>query len=394
VNEGARRKYFQFPLCLLAMADDEKTLLNRIISFAVVEAGRVLWQKKSSAQRKSLADDLRDCTASDFKRNDREHVAAALGARELNVTLGSIRGTVSTWRQVCDFRNSFESLHGREPELRILSGLAFEVRDGKGMSYREFAILCGMLSQIGDKKYPVRITREQIQRRMLGYRKEEIMRSELSKRTDGASPLSTRQIGYTVDKLHERRFFARARANERQTYYSIRHTQCELEAALIESKTYSQTFHAARRQKDVDFMARMKAAKAAIKVDTAIKVNNPPCSNHVHVASAGVCAGASAAVSAGVSTLIETPRIETLPKETYSIETLSTQTRANKPGKLQGPCRKKHGSYSTINPTACPSGYVHPSKVWNFTAASAAPNFTKARARATSAACPSAPQAK
>ena len=240
----------------------------------------------------------------------------ALGARELNINLGSPRWTLAQWREVCKFRDAFQSLHARDPELRVPTKLVFEVRDKKGMAYREFAIFCAMLSQIGDKNSPVRITRNQIQRRMLGYKSDKVMQIELSKRTDGATPLTVRQIGYTVNKLHERKFFARARANERQTFYSIRHTGEELEAALIKSKTYAQTFQADRRQHDMDFMARVKAAKGAIKADVAIKVDNLPCSNDVHSAPAGVSASASAPVSA----LIETPLIETPLTKTFSIK--------------------------------------------------------------------------
>lgn len=325
--------YFQFPLCLLAMGQDEKTRLGYIIAFATVEAGRALWQKMALDKRESLPRDL-GSPARDFIWIDHDHVVAALGARELNVRLGTIAGILTDWRAAYDFVSAHESVHGREPVLRVVTTLAFEARDKTGIDYREFAVYCAMLSQIGDKKYPVRITRDQIRRRMLGYKTESILNTCLSERTDGTKPLSSRQIGYAVAKLHERRFFARVRANERQTYYSIRHTQDELEAAVISSKTYARTFHAERRKRERDYIARLKEARAAIKADMPIKVDDSRCANDVHSRSAAMSTSVSAALSTGVSTLIETLPIETLPIETlltktHSIETLPIETRGN-----------------------------------------------------------------
>lgn len=326
--------YFQFPLCLLAMGPDEKARLDHIIGFATIEAGRALWQKMASAQRESLPRDL-DSPATDFVGINHDHIVAALGARELRVRLGSFANILAAWRAARDFVSTYESVHGREPELRVVTTLVFEARDKTGTDYREFAIYCAMLSQIGNKQYPVRITRNQIRRRMLGYKTESILDASLSERTDGATVLSLRQIGYVVAKLHERRFFARVRANERQTYYSIRHTQDELEAAILSSKTYVQKFHAERRQRDRDFIARLKEARTAVKtaipvkVDDAIKVDQSRCASEVHSVCAATSTSVSAALSTGVSTLIETLPIETPLTKTHSIETLPIKTRGN-----------------------------------------------------------------
>ena len=120
-------------------------------------------------------------------------------------------------------------------------------------------------SCIGAKSYPVRITRARIQCRALGYKSPAIMQAEIAIRTDGAAPLSLRQINYTLDALHERQFFARARANERQTFYSNRMSQGELETQLITGKSYSADFHQRRRQHDAEFMARLKQSRRLLK---------------------------------------------------------------------------------------------------------------------------------
>lgn len=99
-----------------------------------------------------------------------------------------------------------------------------------------------------------------IQSRQLGYKSFKIMKMELSARADGLQPLSLRQIGYTVDALHERGFFSRARANERQTYYSNRFTQKEMEERLFKSKTFSKSFQQTRRDNDRLLMERIKVS--------------------------------------------------------------------------------------------------------------------------------------
>jgi hypothetical protein len=193
--------------------------MDNIISFGLVDAGMAMYKKLGIDGRKLKAEEFASSPTkpSDFRKTDWNHVAAMIGAQEIGITIHEVANSIRVWNQYDDIRHLLQSKHGRDVEVRVLSGLVFEVRDKKGMSYREFAIFCAILSKIGDKKHGVRIIREQIQQRMLGYKSKPVMQSELGSRTDGATPMTVRQIGYTVDKLHERRFFARARANERQT---------------------------------------------------------------------------------------------------------------------------------------------------------------------------------
>ena len=54
----------------------------------------------------------------------------------------------------------------------------FDTRDGHGITYREFSVLCAIYSVIGDKELAV-ITRERIRRCALGYRTAAILETEL-----------------------------------------------------------------------------------------------------------------------------------------------------------------------------------------------------------------------
>ena len=270
--------YFQFPLCALAFGDAEVARLDHIISFGCVDAGYVMLNRLSPESRKEVAikfSQIEKCPAG-FSKSNPNHIAAMLGAEAIGVTFGNIGYSVESWNAVSNFKRNFEAKHGRDVEVRIAKTLAFEVRDKAGMSYREFAALSAIYSCVGAKEYPVRVTRDRIQCRMLGYKTADIMRAEISNRTDGATPLSLRQINYTLDKLHERQFFARARANERQTFYSHRLSQAALEDALITGKSYSAKFHNCRRERDSELMAKIQEGKAAIRVDAPIKVDTAP----------------------------------------------------------------------------------------------------------------------
>jgi hypothetical protein len=315
-------KYFQAPLSSLAFGTNEKEMLEHIISYCIVDVGLGLCRKMSGLEQRAKSKEIAKTISAGFDKLDSEHLAAAMGAQAVGCTIGSFRFTVEHWRALNNFRHAAQSKYGPDATFRLPRGLVFEARDGHGISHRELRVLAAVISCIGAKSYPVRITRKAIQCRMLGYKSPSILAAELPNRKDGALPITFRQINYTLDRLHERQFFARARANERQTFYSIRHAQDALEKALVDGKSYSAGFHQRRKDRNSKLMADIAIAKAStIKVNTPIKVDTERAesaseaeksTNDVHSASTGV--------STGVSTLIKTPLIETLLTQTPSSE--------------------------------------------------------------------------
>jgi hypothetical protein len=264
VNE---EKYFQFMLSALAFYSNPTDRLNAIISFSLIETGLSVRDKLDPGTRVERAKAFKKAkdTPSDFQANDELSLAVMLGAKEIGVVPGSIQVSIQKWRQLRDLRKAFEEKHGPDAQVRVRKDLCFETRDN-GFSYREFAVLAAIYSCIGAKSYPARVTRKQIQHRALGYKSAKVMDAELSTRTDGELPLTFRQINYVIDKLHERQFFSRGRANERQTFYSTRLDQAQLEDRLLRGKTYSKEFHERRRARNANLMAKIKERKA-IKVD-------------------------------------------------------------------------------------------------------------------------------
>jgi hypothetical protein len=265
--------YFQFPLCALAICETEKERLEHIISFGFIEAGIAMYKKLDAEIRKEKAWQFvsQSGTPNDYKRNNDHHVAAMIGANEIGITVGgSLVCSMNRWTALSDFRDQFHAKHGNDVLVRIKKGLVFEARDDEGISYRELSILCAVYSCIGAAEKPVRITKATIQGRMLGYKSAKVMQAEIKNRKDSAQPLTPRQIGYTLDSLDERKFFARARPNERQTYFSHRLTKDELNDALFKRKTAKARFHATRKASNNSLMERIKSererlAKSAAK---------------------------------------------------------------------------------------------------------------------------------
>lgn len=273
IHVSATDTYFQFPLCSLAFCETEKERLEHIISFGFIEAGVAMYKKLDAEIRKQKAEQFlnHSDTPDDYKRSNDHHVAAMIGAKEIGITVGSLVYSMNRWTELSEFRNQFQTKHGNDVLVRIKKGLVFEVRDDKGISYRQLSILCAVYSCIGATEKPVRITKATIQCRMLGYKSAKVMTAEIKSRKDTAKPLTPRQIGYTLDSLDERKFFARARPNERQTYFSHRLTKDELNDALFKRKTAKARFHATRKTDNNTLMERIKSEHERLAKKTAIK---------------------------------------------------------------------------------------------------------------------------
>jgi hypothetical protein len=262
--------YFQFPLCALAFGATEKERLEHIISFGFVEAGIAMFRKLDAEIREQKAKQFttRSDTPQDYRKTNEHHVAAMIGAQEIGITVGGLEYSLNGWRELSSFRNQFQGRHGNDVQVRIRKGLVFEARDEEGISYRELAILCAVYSCIGAAVHPVRITKDTIKGRMLGYKSAKVMTAEIQTRTDHAQPLTARQIGYTLDLLHQRNFFARARPNERQTYFSHRLTAEQLHDELFKRKTARARFHATRKESNSSLMERIKSARQRLSQAT------------------------------------------------------------------------------------------------------------------------------
>jgi len=244
--------YLQFPLCALAYGKSEHDRLNAIISYGLVETGKVFWSRATDAQR---ADYLNTwsavkCLPPDFDPRNPLHAAAVLGARVIGITIYSVVREVAEHQASRQFFDKFRTQNGSDALVRLRRDFIFEARDGRGTSPRELAVLAAIYSVIGKKQRPVRITRDTINLRALGYRSKEIARRELPRRSDGAQPLTEWKLRCTIDSLAARKFFRRSTFGRRETFYTNRMGEAEFRAALIARKTRRSAFKKAQRRKD------------------------------------------------------------------------------------------------------------------------------------------------
>ena len=235
--------FFRFPLRALSAFETPLERLDSLLGYCVIDVGRKLVEERSGD-----ADDLEEvwkmgcgCLGVKFSGKDsakwqqkrREAVLAACGD-EPQATV-----TISTRF----FWNCIYGLRKKPQE--------------KPMSYREFSVLCAILSKIGDKEF-ASCSWKEVQRRALGYVNEAEMNKGLPKRTDGAKPLSRQQVRDTVETLERLGFFARYTVGNGkasfQTYYSVRMNPM----MLAETATRDFAMKRKRRRQN----ERMKALQA------------------------------------------------------------------------------------------------------------------------------------
>jgi hypothetical protein len=221
------------------------------MDYALVEAGSRLWSKLSPNEQQGFLLKLKGQTnrpiGLDFKRAT--HIHALYGAATIGVTYHTIANLIEAHGRFSNFRADFQSRHGCDSLVRLKKDWLFDARDNRGLTYREFAVLCAIYSAIGNKDLAI-ITRNRIRRCALGYRSAAIMEADLPRRADGARPLSERELRDTIGRLHRNKFFARCTVARRITYYSIRLDSEALRKKVLERRTYPGFFRASQAAQD------------------------------------------------------------------------------------------------------------------------------------------------
>jgi hypothetical protein len=253
-------RYFHFPLCLLSFGGGIEERLNGIISLACVEMGVKRWQKFSPIERNARSSfppppEFCTCRIDLGKEVDLQVVA---GCEFLNLICRNVKGILADYARVTRFKEDFERRHGTDARVRIRKDWIFEVRDNKGMSYPELAVLAAIYSKIGASKRPVLITREEIWKRAHGYKSDRVFRAQIN----GRCPFITlRKVRSIIERLHNRKFFARITYGRRQTYYSHRLSGAALAEHVFASKMQRSLASRARRRADAALTKRIQVGR-------------------------------------------------------------------------------------------------------------------------------------
>ncbi len=185
--------YFQFPLCALSFGQTVNARLDAILDYSVVEAGSQLFRKLTAEQQREFLVGWRQLgkLPEGFNSNNWLDRATLYGAKIIGVTYNHLGSVMRRHHALHVHITEFEKHHGRDAKVRIKRDWLFDTRDGHGITYREFSVLCAIYSAIGDKELAI-VTRDRIRRCALGYRTAAIMDSELPRRADKAQPLRRR----------------------------------------------------------------------------------------------------------------------------------------------------------------------------------------------------------
>ena len=257
--------YFQLPLsCLAYGGPDHKQRLHAIIDWCIMDRANDISTKETKAALILKIEDVkRDSLPAEFSRNRLDHLAIVAARMMLRITGGNISGTMATAESVSSFIATFERVNGRSPTVRIRNDLLWDCVHGS-MTYRDFSVLCAIYSVIGAKEYPVIITRDRIIAGQLGYKSPSIMTPEaLTSRTDGAKPLTVKQVRKTLDELEHRSLITRIQASKRKVYFSNRMSRDEMRQAVITIKVKRATKVKKHRIDD---------GAMRVEIDAAIKV--------------------------------------------------------------------------------------------------------------------------
>lgn len=235
--------YFQFPPCLLAFGSDYKDRLQHIVSYCVCEHAQRLNRKLDLASPNIPA-----------------QTALCEAARFLNVNVTSHDATVERWKLATWWIEGWEERYGKDASVRIATILLWEAHNNTGVTYREFSILCAINSVIGDSSKPIRITERTIRIRAAGYKSWTVLKRELDRdKSRAARLLISNQVRYTLEQLHERRLFSRARVRAKTVKYMIGVTDDELRELLLQAETHRSRFRQERAQKDRELMIMIKS---------------------------------------------------------------------------------------------------------------------------------------
>jgi hypothetical protein len=189
------------------------------------------------------------------------HQQVFVGAELLEIKILNVRVIIAEHERLATFVREFEQKHGRDVQVRVATKFVFEACYNKGMSYQELAVLTGIYGKIGAAKGPVRITREEIWRRALGFKSMQVFSMEMQDRQAWITP---RQVRSIIERLHERGFFARLTFARRETFYSHRITAKQLADDICFQKVQRHLARQARMRANDALTKRIQAARQSI----------------------------------------------------------------------------------------------------------------------------------
>lgn len=229
MSEETKQKFHQSTLALLASGEGSKQVMENIIAHSTITAGFRREEGMGGPAHVIIhLQNMGKVFPAGFDAGDSLHRAWALGKMVVEWSWhDSYQHCIRLYKEAKKFLDAF----GKSPFFRVSSQLVGEVVQEE-FSFREFCILCSLYAVIGEKQYCI-VRRDRIRAGALGYSSAKALFDRdgnitsdgaklLLKRRDVQKPLSLDQCRYTLDKLHDRKFFSRIQplGKGRDVYYS------------------------------------------------------------------------------------------------------------------------------------------------------------------------------
>lgn len=246
-------RYFTFPLCVLHGLTDPSTPLdciNLALDCGIINAGIGLYRNDQEKFQEMLGEAIEEHNTKWKISADSNRSTVLVGAKICGVNLvtmsqAKIDKQIDSFNQVQKgaalVRMAGKYLWPAFCQASYEQG-ANEERPDKGISWREFRILCAILSVKRNSNEFSFIGWETIQLRACGFTNKADYKAATKIPCHLAPPLSRKQIRTTCDALEDLGFFARFRFSKGKSggymAYSFRHSRDQLAKVVCNSANF------------------------------------------------------------------------------------------------------------------------------------------------------------
>ncbi|WP_038169741.1 hypothetical protein [Verrucomicrobium sp. BvORR106] len=250
--------YFRFPLSALTYGSLPSECLAAIIDYSVVSAGIGAEQGDNDAYADLVdANPLPDPPTEEEMYHDTWYGNVCAGALLTEVEIGDWRGAKDRYFEVSGHCRGFpKSALVTIKAAWVWDALETALREegkeprngtpGGWVTWREFRVLCAVLSVIGAKSFAWASTNTFLHR-VCGYTSALARSQTKLPNLEHCQPLTRWMLEGTLNRLEELRFFLRVRISKSptgrggRTAYSIRHESREALIKEIRTPKYSKT---------------------------------------------------------------------------------------------------------------------------------------------------------
>lgn len=200
--------FFSFPLCLLAISENKKEVLQSILTYCLDEYKR----------RNKFSGFLSNNFKNDFTQRQLEQIINNVQqiSSEIGLRFDYDFNFIKTLKKVIEFINDFERKFGKNPYCKIGKDLFQDTLYGN-LDFISFSVYTSISSILGTKKTAVRITKKRIKIRMRGFKDEK------SFLVSGCNSklISDKHLNRITDLMEFKKLLSKFTYQRRQTFYSI-----------------------------------------------------------------------------------------------------------------------------------------------------------------------------